>query len=100
MQEFARQTHIQIIFFSRLTEGLEAPGLDGQYTIANALGVLLEGSKLTFRVINPKTIEIRPLAIKSPDGRSGPSFKDLPRVRQAAASVGSLCAAAHGQYRF
>jgi outer-membrane receptor for ferric coprogen and ferric-rhodotorulic acid len=62
LQEFARQTGIQIIFFSQLTEGLRASQLDGQYTIAAALGALLAGSKLTFRVINPKAIEIRPLA--------------------------------------
>src|SRR5882762_9056025 len=61
LQEFARQSGVQIIFFSQVTEGLQSSPLDGQYTIAAALETLLKGSNLTFRVINAKTIEIRPL---------------------------------------
>jgi len=60
LQEFARQSGVQIIFFSQIAEGLQSSALDGQYTVAAALEALLKGSKLTFRVINPKTIEIRP----------------------------------------
>jgi hypothetical protein len=59
LQEFARQCDVQIIFFSRVAEGLRAPALDGRYTISAALWALLEGSGLTFHVINPKTVEIR-----------------------------------------
>ena len=59
LQEFARQCGVQIIFFSRVAEGLEAPALNGRYTIAAALGALLADSRLTFRIINPKTVEIR-----------------------------------------
>ena len=58
LQQFAEQSGIQIIFFSRVTEGLQAPALNGSYTISDALGKLLFGSHLIFRVINPKTIEI------------------------------------------
>jgi iron complex outermembrane recepter protein len=60
LQQFAEQSGIQIIFFSRVTEGLQAPALNGSYTISDALGKLLSGSHLIFRVINPKTIEICP----------------------------------------
>jgi outer membrane receptor for ferric coprogen and ferric-rhodotorulic acid len=59
LQEFAKQSGVQIIFFSQVTEGIQAPALNGPYTIAEALQMLLSGSHLTFRVINPKTIEIR-----------------------------------------
>ena len=59
LQQFAEQSGIQIIFFSRVTEGLQASALNGSYTISGALEMLLSGSHLTFRVINPKTIEIR-----------------------------------------
>lgn len=31
LQEFARQTGLQIIFFSALTDGRRAPALDGTY---------------------------------------------------------------------
>jgi hypothetical protein len=60
LQEFAKQSGVQIIFFSEVTEGFRAPALNGSYTVAGALGMLLSGSHLIFRVINPKTIEIRP----------------------------------------
>jgi outer membrane receptor for ferric coprogen and ferric-rhodotorulic acid len=61
LQEFARQTGVQIIFFSYLTEGQRAPALDGTYTIDAAMKALLTDSTLTFRQVNAKTIEIRPL---------------------------------------
>jgi len=66
LQEFAKQSGVQIIFFSQVTEGFRSRALNGQYTIANALQTLLIGSKLTFRVINSKTIEIRPLTATDP----------------------------------
>jgi hypothetical protein len=60
LQQFAKQSGVQIIFFSQVTEGLQAPALNGSYTISGALEMLLSSSHLIFRVINPKTIEIRP----------------------------------------
>ena len=61
LQELARQTGVQIIFFSYLTDGRRAPALEGTYTIDAAMKALLADSMLTFRQINAKTIEIRPL---------------------------------------
>jgi len=61
LQEFAKQCGIQIIFFSTVTEGHQAPALHGQFTTEGALRQLLDDSKLTYHEINPKTIEIRPL---------------------------------------
>jgi outer-membrane receptor for ferric coprogen and ferric-rhodotorulic acid len=58
LQQFAKQGGVQIIFFSRLTEGLQAPALSGTYTLSGALEMLLSGSHLIFRVINSRTIEI------------------------------------------
>jgi hypothetical protein len=68
LQEFARQTGVQIIFISYLTEGQRAPALDGTYTVDAAMQALLAGSMLTFRWVNAKTIEIRP----APDGLISP----------------------------
>jgi hypothetical protein len=59
LQRFAEQSGVQIIFFSQVTEGLQAPTVNGSYTISGALEMLLSGSRLIFRVINPTTIEIR-----------------------------------------
>jgi hypothetical protein len=58
LQQFAEQSGVQIIFFSQVTEGLQATALNGSYTISGALEMLLSGSHLIFRVINRKTIEI------------------------------------------
>ena len=61
LQEFARQTGVQIIFVSSLTDRKRAPALDGKYTVDTAMKALLANSKLTFRRVNAKTIEIGPL---------------------------------------
>ncbi|HEY0746412.1 MAG TPA: STN domain-containing protein [Steroidobacteraceae bacterium] len=62
LQEFSRQSGIQVIFFSRLTDGLRAPALEGKYTLVEALRSLLVYSKLTFRLINTNTVQIEPTA--------------------------------------
>jgi hypothetical protein len=59
LQEFARQTGVQVIFFSYLTDRKRSPALDGTYTVDAAMKALLAGSMLTCRQINAKTIEIR-----------------------------------------
>jgi iron complex outermembrane recepter protein len=61
LQEFARQTGLEIIVFSNLTDGQRAPTLVGRYTIDAALKALLADSMLTFHRVNPKTVEIRSL---------------------------------------
>jgi hypothetical protein len=80
LQQFAKQSAVQIIFFSQVTEGLQAPALNGSYTISGALEILLSGSRLIFRVINPKTIEICP-----PIARDSSIFsiRPLPALRAA-----------------
>jgi iron complex outermembrane receptor protein len=80
LQQFAKQSAVQIIFFSQVTEGLQAPALNGSYTISGALEILLSGSRLIFRVINPKTIEICP-----PIARDSSIFsiRPLPPLRVA-----------------
>src|ERR1700735_3553891 len=102
-QEFANQSGIQVIFFSKVTEGLHAPALRGRFTADAALHMLLNGSKLTYREINPNTIEIRPLAavdslvknddsqLSPPQTNSSPEVVAAPmggRVRLAAADQG------------
>jgi outer-membrane receptor for ferric coprogen and ferric-rhodotorulic acid len=62
LQELAKQCQMQIVFFSSITEGLQAPALNGRYAIASALQILLAGSHLTFQVINSNTVQIRPLS--------------------------------------
>src|ERR1700722_3743406 len=59
LQELARQTGIQVVFFSKITAGRTAPELSGEYTITAALSRLLEGSGLTFRQVNEHTVEVQ-----------------------------------------
>jgi hypothetical protein len=59
LQEFSRQSGLQVIFFSSLTEGIQSPGVQGKHTVAEALGKLLAGSSLTFHLINSRTVSIR-----------------------------------------
>ena len=58
LQEFARQTGVQIIVFSYLTDGQRAPALDGRYTVDEAMKALLAESMLAFHRVNANTIEI------------------------------------------
>lgn len=60
LQQLARQMGVQMIFFSRVTEGVNAPAISGNYTLPAAMERLLDGSGLTFTVINPHTVEVRP----------------------------------------
>ena len=59
LQELARQTGIQVVFFSEITAGRSSPELSGEYTLTAALTRLLEGSGLTFRQLNERTVEVR-----------------------------------------
>jgi iron complex outermembrane recepter protein len=58
LQEFARQSGIQIIVFSYLTDGQQAAALDGRYTVDEAMKALLADSMLAFHRVNAKTIEV------------------------------------------
>jgi outer-membrane receptor for ferric coprogen and ferric-rhodotorulic acid len=71
LREFAQQSGVQIIFFSEIAQGLQAPAITGEYTVAAALDALLAASKLTYRVINPKTIEILTRTPKGSSLRNG-----------------------------
>lgn len=59
LQEFARQSGLQVIYFSGLTKGLQSPGLSGKYTVPEALKALLAGSGLSFRLLDARTVSIR-----------------------------------------
>jgi iron complex outermembrane receptor protein len=75
LQEFSRQSGIQVIYFSRLTDGLRAPALEGMYTLREALRALLLYSNLTFRSINANTIHIEQAthaSAENPQGAAAP----------------------------
>jgi len=84
LQELARQTGIQLVFFSTITTGRSAPELSGEYTLAAAMTRLLEGSDLTFRQVNEHTIEVRQAALPSAGAAQGANGADA-RLRRSAA---------------
>ncbi len=59
LQELARQSGVQIIFFSKLTDGHEAPSVRGNVTLDYALHRLLANAHLSYRQLNSNIIEIR-----------------------------------------
>jgi len=77
LQDFARQTGMQILFFSDVTDGLRSVGLEGKYTMKAAMRLLLSGSNLTYRLINSKTIEITASAAGPANNRRGALFKRI-----------------------
>src|SRR6202044_3766875 len=85
LQELAKQSGVQIVFFSQITEGLRAPALKGQYTLLGALETLLAGSRLTFRVIDRHTIEIRSQTASDSAGATAASAAE-PRTTGAQAT--------------
>ncbi|HTV80809.1 MAG TPA: TonB-dependent receptor [Steroidobacteraceae bacterium] len=60
LQDFSRQSGIDVLVSSRITQAYEAPGLDGRYSPASALRALLQGTGLEFQQLDVKTIEVRP----------------------------------------
>jgi outer membrane receptor protein involved in Fe transport len=59
LQQLADQSGIQIVYFSKLAEGHEAPALEGSFPPDAALALLLKGTELTFSHLNPMTVEVR-----------------------------------------
>ena len=62
LQDFARQSGIDVLVSSRITQSYDAPVLNGRYTPAGALQALLNGTGLIFRQLDDKTIEVQPPA--------------------------------------
>jgi iron complex outermembrane recepter protein len=60
LQDFARQSGIDVLVSSRITQSYDAPVLNGRYTPAGALQTLLNGTGLIFRVLDDRTIEVQP----------------------------------------
>ena len=60
LSQIARQCGVQVVYFSKLTQGKTAPALEGTYTVEAALQRVLDGTGLAFRRVNAGTIEVRP----------------------------------------
>ncbi len=58
LREYAQQSGDQVVFYSDIGKGREAPALTGSYTRQEALQRLLENTGLKYRRVNAKTIAI------------------------------------------
>lgn len=56
--QFSEQARMQIVVANDIARGLMSPALQGQYSAEEALGVLLEGTGLTYRMTDERTIAI------------------------------------------
>ena len=71
LQELAKQSGLQIVFMSSVTEGHDAPALNGKYTPEAALTELLNGTDLTFHRLNDRTIQVQPkVAVRKASDKS------------------------------
>lgn len=80
LQELARQTGLQILFFSKITTDRSAPELSGEYTLGAAMTRLLEGSGLIYRQVNEHTVEVRkapPRSSRAPRNAHPPPAADV-----------------------
>ena len=58
LREYAQQSGDQVVFYSEIGKGREAPAVAGSYTRQEALQRLLENTGLKYRRVNAKTIAI------------------------------------------
>src|ERR1700733_6595455 len=60
LQEFAKQSGIEVVLSVQVNTDYVAPVLNGRYSSASALQVLLNGTGLITRQLDDKTIEVQP----------------------------------------
>ncbi|HEY0680712.1 MAG TPA: TonB-dependent receptor [Steroidobacter sp.] len=58
LREYAQQSGDQVVFYSEIGKGREAPAVEGSYTRQEALRRLLENTGLKYRRVNAKTVAI------------------------------------------
>jgi len=80
LNELARQSGMQVIFYSDVTQGIEAPAIAGTVTPEAALRALLSNTGLTYSYVNPRTVLVQP-ANGGSEGAAGTSLMRLAALR-------------------
>lgn len=62
LNQFGRESGVLISFGSQVTQGLQSPGLHGQYSAQQALDILLQGSGLQARAEGDNAFSLQPAA--------------------------------------
>lgn len=73
LEQFARQSGLQVAYFTRVAEGSTAPPVSGRLTAEQALGRLLHASGLTFERTDDGVVAIRALRTGAADEPSRPA---------------------------
>jgi secretin/TonB-like protein len=75
LAEFVRQTGLQVLFESDAIRNHSTREVRGQFEAAEALGLMLEGSGLTYEFVNERTVTVRPRPVVTrPAGKTdGPA---------------------------
>ncbi len=60
LNTLAQKYNKQIVYISGVTEGLTAKKLDGNYSVEEAFGTILDETPLEFRIVNERTISVAP----------------------------------------
>src|SRR5262245_20877773 len=78
LAEFVRQTGLQVLFESDAIRNHSTREVRGQFDAAEALGLMLEGSGLTYEFVNERTVTVRPRSVISrPAGKTDPPSTSL-----------------------
>lgn len=59
LKQLAQQAGFQVVFYSKESEGMNAPRIAGRLTATEALRELLAGTALTYEFVNDNTVAIR-----------------------------------------
>jgi len=71
LAEFVRQTGLQVLFEADAVRNHSTREVRGEFDAAEALGLMLEGSGLTYEFVNERTVTVRPRpGITRPAGKS------------------------------
>lgn len=62
LNEFSRQAQLQLLFDSKILNGVRTRAIDGSYTPVEALEKMLEGTGMIFSWINGRTLFVQPKA--------------------------------------
>jgi len=81
LQEFARQSGMQIVFRSKVTDGWPSPPIEGNFIAEAALAVMLQSTPLRYRFLNANTIEITPRGPSPVEDFGSGADADPPRTR-------------------
>jgi hypothetical protein len=58
LKTFAQQSGLQVVFFTEIAVGHQAPAVKGRLTSDEAMQALLKGTALRFRKVNSKTVAV------------------------------------------